>query len=228
MAVLFDVDDTLVDHSGAERAAALSFRRRFSAVLAYPGEEFAALWHRVSEKHFASFTAGECSYQEQRRRRIREFFGPEVGDSAADALFDAYLTAYRQNWRLFPDVLPCLDALAGEALGIISNNGTEATLAKLSHVGLAERFADVTTPENAGASKPDARIFRAACARLGTVLEQCLYVGDRLDGDARAAQAAGMRGVWINRGGEGVPGVDTDGVIVIGDLRDLPEVLRGA
>jgi putative hydrolase of the HAD superfamily len=225
MAVLFDVDDTLVDHSGAERAAALNFRRRFSTLLVYSDEEFAALWHRVSEKHFASFTAGECSYQEQRRRRIREFFGPEVGDSAADALFDAYLTAYRQNWRLFPDVLPCLDALAGGTLGIISNNGTEATLAKLSYVGLAERFADVTTPENAGVSKPDARIFLAACARLGAVPEQCLYVGDRLDDDARAARDAGLTGVWIDRAGSSDPPGHAEGITVIRDLRALPPML---
>jgi putative hydrolase of the HAD superfamily len=225
MAVLFDVDDTLVDHSGAERAAALSFRRRFSTVLAYPDEEFAALWHRASEKHFASFNAGECSYQEQRRRRIREFFGPEVGDPAADALFDIYLTAYRQNWRLFPDVLPCLDALAGEALGIISNNGAEATLTKLSHVGLAERFADVTTPESVGVSKPDARIFRAACARLGALPERSLYVGDRLDDDARAARAAGLTGVWIDRGGSSDAPSHAGGIVVIRDLRELPPML---
>jgi putative hydrolase of the HAD superfamily len=225
MAVLFDVDDTLVDHSGAEHAAALSFRRRFSTALAYPDEEFAVLWHRVSEKHFASFTAGECSYQEQRRRRIREFFGPAVRDSAADALFDIYLTAYRQNWRLFPDVLPCLDALAGEALGIISNNGTEATLTKLRHVGLAERFADVTTPESAGVSKPDARIFQVACARLGAVPERCVYVGDWLDGDARAARDAGLTGVWIDRTGSGDPPGHAEGIVVIRDLSELPPML---
>jgi putative hydrolase of the HAD superfamily len=225
MAVLFDVDDTLVDHSSAERAAALSFRRRFSTVLANTDQEFAALWHRASEKHFASFNAGECSYQEQRRRRIREFFGPAVGDADADELFDIYLTAYRENWRLFPDVLPCLDALAGEALGIISNNGTEATLTKLRYVGLAERFADVTTPENTGVSKPDARIFRAACARLGVIPEGSLYVGDRLDGDARAARDAGLTGVWIDRTGSSDPPGPAEGIVVIRDLRELPPML---
>jgi putative hydrolase of the HAD superfamily len=225
MAVLFDVDDTLIDHSRAERAAAVDFRRRFSAVLAYSDDEFAGLWHRASEKHFAAFNAGECSYREQRRRRIREFFGAGVSDSGADELFELYLMAYRQNWRLFPDVLPCLDALAGETLGIVSNNGTEGTLTKLTHVGLAERFAAVTTPENAGVSKPDARIFRAACARLGAALEHCIYVGDRLENDARAARDAGLNGVWIDRAGSGDPLDHAGGIVVIRDLRELPSIL---
>lgn len=225
MPILFDVDDTLVDHSGAERAAALHFLRRFSSVLPYAEEEFVALWHRATEKHFASFNAGECSYQEQRRRRIREFFGPGVDDASADALFEVYHVAYRQNWRVFPDVLPCLDALTGERLGIVSNNSTQATLTKLERTGLAERFAAVTTPDDAGASKPDARIFRAACARLGAPPERCIYVGDRLDDDAHAARDAGLTGVWINRAGEGDLTDDAGRIIVIRDLRELPSLL---
>jgi len=225
MPVLFDVDDTLIDHRGAEHAAALHFCGRFSAVLPCSEEEFVVLWHRAAERHFASFNAGECSYQEQRRRRIREFFGPGVDDSSADALFDVYYRAYRQNWRVFPDVLPCLDALAGEELGIVSNNSTEATLTKLKHTGLAERFAAVTTPDNAGASKPDARIFQAACARLGAPPQRCLYVGDRLDGDARAARDAGLTGVWLNRAGDGDLAGDAEGIVVIRDLRELPSLL---
>jgi putative hydrolase of the HAD superfamily len=227
MPVLFDVDDTLIDHRTAERAAALHFRRRLSDVLAYPDEEFVGLWHRAAEKHFAAFTAGECSYQEQRRRRIREFFGAGVSDSGADELFELYLMAYRQNWRLFPDVLPCLDALAGETLGIVSNNGTEGTLTKLNHVGVVERFASVTTPENTGVSKPDARIFQAACARLGATPERCIYVGDRLEDDARAARDAGLTGVWIDRAGSGDPPDQAGGIVVIRDLRDLPSIVAG-
>jgi putative hydrolase of the HAD superfamily len=225
MPVLFDVDDTLIDHSGAERTAALHFLRRFSTMLPYAEEEFFSLWHRATERHFASFNAGECSYQEQRRRRIREFFGPSMDDSSADKLFEVYHMAYRQNWRVFPDVLPCLDALAGETLGIISNNSTEATLTKLKHTGLLERFTEVTTPDDAGASKPDARMFQAACARLGTLPERCLYVGDRLESDARAARDARLIGVWLDRAGDGDLAGDAEGIVVIGDLRELPPIL---
>lgn len=223
MPVLFDVDDTLVDHRGAERKAALVLLRRFSGLLSYSDDDFVALWHNAAERHFAAFTAGECSYQEQRRRRIREFFGPDLDDQAADERFNVYFTGYQQNWALFPDVLPCLDALAGERLAIISNNSTEAVRTKLAAVGIADRFDAIITPETAGVSKPDARIFRAACEQSGALPAACLYVGDLLDKDARAAQAAGLNGVWLNRSRENV---EVNEVLVIYDLREVPALLK--
>jgi putative hydrolase of the HAD superfamily len=224
--IFFDVDDTLIDHSGAERTAASLFYRRFRDTLAGLDEEsFYARWHAAAERHFATYNAGECSYQDQRRRRIRAFFGSELSDREADELFAVYLVGYESQWALFPDVLPCLDALAGQTLGIISNNGIEATRLKLDRVQIADRFADVVTPDTIGISKPDRRIFEAACERLGVPPAACMYVGDMLENDACAASAAGLTGVWINRSGENRPTLDTEGIIVIHDLRDLPRVV---
>ncbi len=225
MPVLFDVDDTLVDHLGAERTAAIALLRRFRNCFDYADDEFVTLWHRAAERHFATFNAGLCSYQEQRRRRIREFFGADLSDPAADELFDVYHVAYRAAWALFPDVLPCLDALAGETLAVISNNGAAATRQKLEAVGIADRFAAIVTPETAGVSKPDPAIFRAACEQLGAAPSACVYVGDLLDKDARAAQAAGLIGVWLNRDlGRSLP--DPGDVRVIHDLRNLTALRR--
>lgn len=224
MPVLFDVDDTLVDHLGAERKAAVALLRRFSDRLAYSDDEFVALWHGAAERHFAAFNAGLCSYQEQRRRRIREFFGADLSDQAADERFADYHGAYEQSWTLFPDVLPCLDALAGETLAVVSNNGTDATRQKLDAVGIADRFVEIVTPENAGVSKPDPRIFQTACARLGVSPAACLYVGDLLDKDARAAQSAGLTGVWLNRN-PAHAGADPGDVRAIHDLRELCDLL---
>lgn len=226
MVIFFDVDDTLVDHSGAERTAALLFYHHFREALAgLDAESFYARWHGAAERHFASYNAGECSYQEQRRRRVREFLGPALSDQEADDVFGVYRVSYEDNWALFPDVLPCLDALADQTLAVISNNSADATLYKLQRVGIVSRFAEVITPETARASKPDPRIFAAACARLDTLPARCLYVGDRLENDARAASAAGLTGVWINRTGERAPSID--GVTMIHDLRDLLHVLTG-
>jgi putative hydrolase of the HAD superfamily len=230
MPVLFDVDDTLVDHLGAERKAAVALLRRFHDRFEVSDDEFVTLWHRAAERHFTAFNAGLCSYQEQRRRRIREFFGADLSDNAADKHFEIYHDAYRANWALFADVLPCLDALSGETLAIVSNNGTAATLQKLDVVGITARFAAIVTPETAGVSKPDPAIFRAACERLGVSPSACVYIGDMLDKDARAAQAAGLTGVWLNRHPE-IAGTDPGDVRVIHNLRELfdrPALRRGS
>ena len=50
-------------------------------------------------------------------------------------------------------------------------------------------------------------------------------MGDHLANDVAAPQAAGCRGVWINRGGQPIPtGFEPDAVI--GDLRELPAAIE--
>lgn len=226
MPVFFDVDDTLLDHHrAAEEGARMLYRchaDRLAVGLAE--DEFLARWHQAAERHFAAYAAGECSYQEQRRRRIRDLFGAELSDEEADALFAVFLAEYERGWALFPDVLPCLDALQGETLGVISNNATSATVNKLRATGIAGRFAVIMTVDLAGVGKPDPVIFLAACAQTGASPSQCVYVGDKYDTDALAAQQAGLIGVWLNRHGEHI--TETLALPAIRSLRELPALVR--
>ncbi len=225
MLVVFDIDDTLIDHSGAAAQAARLLFEQYRDVLAFASSEaFAEAWITASNRHFAAYNAGECSYQEQRRRRIRSFFGADLDDQAADDLFAVYLVGYERSWALFPDVLPCLDALRGIPLAALSNNDSGPTRLKLVRTGIADRFLDVITPDVAGVSKPDAGIFQALCARLDVDPAACIYVGDQLVSDAQAAQAAGWRGIWLDRAGARN---GDHGLTVIPDLAALADALAG-
>lgn len=56
---------------------------------------------------------GEISFKEQRREKIKEVFnlaGIALPDEEADLAFQEYLREYEQNWRLFYDVMPCLES----------------------------------------------------------------------------------------------------------------------
>ena len=76
-------------------------------------------------------------------------------------------------------------------------------------------------------AKPDPDAFTAACARLAVAPQAAVYVGDRLDVDARAATAAGLRGVWLDRTGDGAA-VTPYGVVRISTLDELlPLVTQG-
>jgi FMN phosphatase YigB (HAD superfamily) len=50
-----------------------------------------------------------------------------------------------------------------------------------------------------GVAKPKPEIFLTACLRAGINAQQCYYVGDSLQNDALAAEAIGMKGIWLNR-----------------------------
>jgi FMN phosphatase YigB (HAD superfamily) len=78
----------------------------------------------------------------------------------------------------------------GLRLAVVSNWDV-ALPEHLERLGLANRFAAVVTSAEAGAPKPDPRIFELALERMGVSPERALHVGDS-EADEVGARAAGM------------------------------------
>ncbi len=99
----------------------------------------------------------------------------------------------------YDDVVPGLLRLKGRSrLGSITNGNAD-----LQAIGLAHHFEVSVAAPQLGVAKPDAAIFHAACRQLGVAPAEALYVGDDLLLDVQAAQRAGLRAVWLNRGAGG-------------------------
>jgi putative hydrolase of the HAD superfamily len=60
-------------------------------------------------------------------------------------------------------------------------------------------FKVVVVSEEAGAAKPQRKIFETACGRAGMAPQGCIYIGDRLDHDALASRSIGMHSFWLDR-----------------------------
>ena len=95
---------------------------------------------------------------------------------------------------------PLLARLARRVrLGVVSN-GCGNTERLLREAGLADFFASIVDSAEAGAWKPDPRIFAPALAALALAPREVAMAGDRLDRDVEAAAAAGLRSVWVSGG----------------------------
>jgi len=226
MAIFFDIDGTLLDDAAAERTAALTFRDQHRSLFTPLDDAFVQLWRTLAVTQWLRYERGELSFTDQRRARMIGLFatvGCVLSPAEADNLFLVYLQHYEQNWSLFPDVLPCLDALASLPLGIISNGDQAQQLAKLETVGIRSRFATIIVSGAIGVAKPSPAIFREACRRMGRPRHHCVYVGDGLATDALASAAAGLRGVWLNRAPDGDP---REGVIMIRSLSEMAETVN--
>jgi putative hydrolase of the HAD superfamily len=229
-AVLFDVDGTLTDHDTAERAALLQHLGATGAVV--PDADAAVReWQVLLDREYDRYLAGDLDFTGQRRVRaaaMLTWLGLPVPDRAGlDAWFAGYAAAYADTVALFDDVTKCLDALGGLPLGIVSNSDPELQRGKLGRAGILDRFRCLVCNGELGVAKPDAGIFRAACARLGYAPGEVLYVGDRLDVDARAAVAAGLTGVWLDRSDVGEEPSDVPRITDLGQLPALVgEVVR--
>ncbi|WP_411101713.1 HAD family hydrolase [Streptomyces sp. cmx-4-9] len=227
-AVLWDIDDTLFDYTGADTAG---LARQLDTE--HLGERYGTpaqallVWRQATDRHWLRFAAGETTFQGQRLDRVRDFLeAPGMTDAEAGRWFDRYVEHYRAAWALFPDVVPVLDALAARYRhGVLSNSSLANQDPKLRHLGLRERFEVLVCAAELGVSKPDAAAFLAACEALGLPPGQVAYVGDQPEIDARGARDAGLVAVWLDR--DGTRGAGPEGVHRITGLAGLPELLAG-
>lgn len=208
--VLLDLDGTLVDHDGA---VADALRGWLPTLGVSPGAGIFQLWSDLEERHLVGWRERRISFQEQRRRRLRDFL-PAVGvafqddEDYLDEVFAGYLYWYERSWRVFDDVDEALIAIrrAGLQIAVLTNGTMQQQNDKLTRVGLAGRVGPVYTAEELGAAKPAATAYLAACQRWGLAPDAVLHVGDRYDLDVAAARAAGLRALHLDRTGEPVAG----------------------
>ncbi|WP_307871947.1 HAD family hydrolase [Micromonospora sp. U21] len=204
--VLLDLDGTLIDHEGAVADALRSWLPTLGVSAT---AEVLQLWSAAQERHLIGWRERRISFQEQRRRRLRDFLPalgvPFVDDEAhLDDVFAGYLRWYEKSWRVFDDVEETLTAIhrAGLQTAVLTNGTIEQQNDKLARVGLAGRVGPVYTAEELGAAKPASEAYLAACQRWGLLPTAVLHVGDRYDLDVEAARSAGLRAVHLDRTNE--------------------------
>ena len=210
--VLFDIDDTLVDLEFAMTTALRDVSEHLLPGLDEAGwVRFGRIFTHETTHFYDRYLAGELTFNEQRLLRGRaalEHFGVELEDGEqAHHWVTSYASRQHGYVRAFDDVGPLLDALdaAGIPYGAVSNNVHDYQRVKLDAAGLA-RIAVLVGTDTVGAAKPDPAIYLEGVRRIGTGPGETLYIGDNRLLDAEGSTAAGLLGVWLNRGGEPAPG----------------------
>jgi len=101
---------------------------------------------------------------------------------------------------LFADVMPALAHLRGLGLilGLISNVDRDITPI-CQGLGLSAMLQVVVTSQEVGFNKPQPEIFQAALKQTGVKPSEAIYVGDQHQIDVVGANAAGMRGILLDR-----------------------------
>jgi putative hydrolase of the HAD superfamily len=222
--VLFDAGDTLL-------APAPSFQGRFVAVAAEHGlplEEaavdaaIAAAVRAVEWPSDWTDPATQRSFWVGFYRHVLAGLGHrEDGLQLAEALFQAFSDP--AGYKLFADVRPALDQLAGRGikLGVVSN--FEPWLEEvLALEGVDHLFAAVAISGKLGVAKPDPEIFQAALKEAGAAPEATVHVGDQPVNDVAAARALGITPVLIDRFARHP---DPDGAYRVEDLLQLVELV---
>ncbi len=206
-AILFDLDDTLLDTHGAS-AAALNA----TCVLAAehcPGLAEAAIRDAFREVIHATDRALElgrisfASAPELHRYRWRETLARCGGSPEhAAALGDCYAAARRAAHRLYPEVAEVLPGLLRVyQVALLTNGPADFQREKIAAIELGRWIGTYFISGELGFWKPYPQIFEHALTELGRRPGEVVMVGDSLRHDIAGAAAVGLRTVWVNRHG---------------------------
>jgi putative hydrolase of the HAD superfamily len=179
MLLLIDLDNTLIDRTGAFRRWAEGFAPNdIDWLMAGDHDGFAP------RDEFAA--------------RIADRFGLDPAQVVTELR-----AGVRRNITLDPAVGRALTqaSAAGFVPVIVTNGFVRWQEEKIRHTGLDQLVAGWIVSEGAGVRKPDRRIFELAAASVGATLDDGGWmVGDHPEYDIAGGAAAGLDTIWISRG----------------------------
>jgi HAD superfamily hydrolase (TIGR01549 family) len=131
------------------------------------------------------------------RRRCAEVLSSAIGTEVS---VETMMSAIR--FHAFADAVPALQALRAQGIALVCVSNWDCSLAEvLARVGLGQRLDGVVTSAQAGARKPDPKIFEPALELAGCEPERALHVGDTEAEDRAGAAAAGIDSLLLDRDG---------------------------
>ncbi len=206
-AVLFDAAGTLIELREPLGETYARFARAHGARLdpARIEDAFERVFRAAAPMVFPDAGPGDAGRREREwwRRVVAEVLrraDPDAPLRDADGCFDALWSHYAGAgaWRARPGARETLQALRarGRLTAVVSNFDRRLP-ALLEALDLAAALDSVVLPSDAGAAKPDPRIFAFALARLGVPAAAAVYVGDDRAHDVEGARGAGLRAVDV-------------------------------
>ncbi|MDE2727282.1 MAG: HAD family hydrolase [Gemmatimonadota bacterium] len=222
-AVLFDLDDTLVDLQYARRQGLRAVQEILPALKPVPLEELELVHDEKLRANYWQMMEGSLSDEEAGREHMRgicRHYGLET-DAAVDAAA-RYHRALQENSRLVPGVEALLDSLRGRMkIGVVTNGQSRHQRDKLEFFDLLPLDA-LAISDEVGAAKPDPQIFQSALVQLG--VRTVTMIGDSWENDILGATTSGMAAVWLNRYRRTCP--DPSLAVEIGGFEPMEHILQ--
>jgi putative hydrolase of the HAD superfamily len=242
-AVIFDLDDTLIDWSGTVEPGDVRQARHLKHVFDFIGEQhplddldafIQAYRRRSSETWDASWTGDlRAPVMGEDLVYIAEQLGAPANTLNADALMRSYQWCAADGCGPFPETLEALTLLRdrGVKLGLVTNayQPMWARDIELQTFELLDFFQDCRfSAADFGYLKPHPSIFQAVLGCLDVEPSEAVFVGDDVEADIVGAQAAGIFAVLRSskRREQILNGTQPDSRI--DSLLELPAILDSA
>lgn len=216
-AMLIDLDDTLLDTTlSATRTWKLA-ASAFEDEIGQPASVFEPILHESREWYWSDpdrNRAGRLDVQQSRidvtlhgLQRLELNLSEEALNDLARRFSDHYTFSRVDSMRAFDGALETVAKFRemGMKLALITNGDAQHQRDKVARFNLEAMFDAILIEGELGYGKPMPRIFERALELCGARPDQAWCVGDNLEWEVRAPQAMGLRGIWHDWEGVGLP-----------------------
>ncbi|MCP8898704.1 HAD family hydrolase [Gilvimarinus xylanilyticus] len=188
-AILFDLDETLIDRTETMRRFLLEQHGLFAELAAFSAPVYSAV----------CLSQQANGYADKLDAYVSACHELGVGSSGlAQRLFVDFKDRYGERPVLFSGVMATLKQLHGRyQLGLVTNGRVKGQMAKIEASGIKRFFSSICISESLGCKKPDATIFQACLDELSVAADEALFVGDNPTADIEPARKLGMFTVWV-------------------------------
>lgn len=187
-AILFDLDNTLLDFSGFKRESAKAAAKAITEAGVKANE------HVLYGKINAIYESKGIEYQKTFEELLSGYvLAPHLQEHAKQAAIIAYQKKKYSLIKPRPRVISVLSSLRKKfRLGIVTDAPREKAWQRLILAGLDHLFEFVTAYEDTQVFKPSRQPFLKAIHGLGVTPSQTLFVGDNPERDIIGAKKAGL------------------------------------
>jgi len=202
---LFDLDDTLFDHSETYENGLVDTIHQFHSLQEIGHSEFIQTFTKHNHLLWPRFSSNELNFHEFSFLRIKNTL-KELNVSAEKDLSLKFVKTFQSSYleRIRPsqklnEFLFELSKRVG--LGIVTNGTVFNVFDKVDRLGLCSIFPEtsVIVSEKIGSPKPNKEIFQHALNVLGSTADKTLFIGDNYFTDILGAKSLGLDTLWINR-----------------------------
>ena len=230
-ALLVDLDDTIIDDTGAVdaawRQAIATHCRELDVAAVIKSVTEVRVWYWSDPARHATGRMDLVGTWTWIVAEALRRCGVEDLDRARRIANDHH-DHRRASQVLLPGAVEALERLrrAGIRLALLTNGGPQSQRPKIERFDLARHFDHICIEGEFGCGKPDERVYRDAMTALGSTPATTWMVGDNLEWDVAAPMRLGITGVWIDRHAHGVPeGRDVRPDRIVQALAELPRLL---
>lgn len=220
-AVVFDLDNTLVDFMAMKRQAV------DAAITAMIDAGLNMNFGDVKEHVDKIYGEQGIEYQKVFDELLTNILG-RIDHKMLSAGIVAYRRAREAALKPYPHVSATLMELVkrGVRLAVLSDAPTREAWLRLCYINFHHIFDYVVTFDDTGRRKPDPAPFQLALTMLGVQPGEAIMVGDWAERDMVGAAAVGMRTAFAKYGDAfGDQTVKAD--YVLNDIKDLLTIVQG-